>query len=125
MNAYKLVDKQPVRIPEGALDDLEKAWQIENRRVAADVIGHVAVSTVFLVYDYAPGGSAPILFETMVFGSSNRSYDQYQERYHTWEAAEAGHARVVEALRHEQDDADILPTSPTALHNLPQPPTPD
>ena len=58
MNAYMLVDKQPVRIPEGALDDLEKAWQIENRRVAADVIGHVAVSTVFLVFDYSPGGSA-------------------------------------------------------------------
>ena len=37
----------------------------------------------------------PVLFETMVFGGE---YDDYQERYHTYDEAEEGHKRIVEMV---------------------------
>jgi hypothetical protein len=47
------------------------------------------VSTVFLGLDHNFGREgAPLLFETMVFGGAQ---DGQQERYSTWEEAEAGH----------------------------------
>lgn len=68
-----------------------------KKRVAKSIIDEDCnVSTVFLHIDHAyTSDSPPILFETMVFGGR---YDQYQERYSTWEEAEAGHQRVVEAV---------------------------
>jgi hypothetical protein len=51
------------------------------------------VSTVFLGVDHHYFGEGPpILFETMVFGGE---LDHEQERYCTWEEAEAGHALMV------------------------------
>ena len=46
------------------------------------------VSTVFLGLDHAFDGGTPLLFETMIFGGE---HDEYQERYATWDEAEAGH----------------------------------
>lgn len=34
-------------------------------------------------------------FETMIFGGE---HDQYQERYSTWDEAEAGHKRAIELV---------------------------
>ena len=52
----------------------------------------VRVSTVFLGLDHSFGGGKPILFETMIFGGK---YNDYQERYSTWEEAEVGHKKAV------------------------------
>lgn len=60
-------------------------------------IGEAEVSTVFLSVDHNWGGGPPILFETMIFG--NAAFDGFQDRYHTWDEAAAGHKRVVAALR--------------------------
>lgn len=67
-------------------------------RVAHDDLpsAHVSVSTVFLGLDHRFGPGAPLTFETMVFGGS---LDQEQERYSTWDEAEAGHAAMVERVK--------------------------
>lgn len=72
-----------------------------NRRVAHTLIGPYRVSTVFLGLDhnYCESGP-PLLFETMSFGPEGAPDDcQMQQRYSTWDEAEAGHAAVVEWLR--------------------------
>lgn len=56
----------------------------------------VSVSTVFLGLDHQFGEGPPLIFETMVFGGP---LDQYEERYSTWEEAEAGHKRWVEKAK--------------------------
>jgi hypothetical protein len=63
-----------------------------NRRVANDSEGDVRVSTMFLgtEHGYTPDG-APLVFETEVIGGE---HDYYQERYATYDEAEAGHARI-------------------------------
>lgn len=94
MDMYNINGRIPSKV-----DDI-KQWEgmcnIEKRRVGyTDVNEDVAVSTVFLGLDHAiPSlhGNTPILFETMIMGGPN---DGYQERYATWEQAEAGHARIV------------------------------
>ena len=69
----------------------------EGRRIGFTDLGDVHVSTVFLAIDHRfLGDGPPILFETMIFGGE---FDQWMDRYQTIEAARAGHARVVEALR--------------------------
>lgn len=55
----------------------------------------VRVSTVFLGTDHSFFGGPPMLFETMIFGGE---HDEYQERYSTWEEAEAGHQRAIELV---------------------------
>lgn len=60
----------------------------DNKIVASSEFGDARVSTVFLGMDHSFGGGLPLLFETMIFGGK---HDGYQERYHTWAEAEAGH----------------------------------
>lgn len=79
--------KNPVRC-----DDMERWGDFirvpENKVVARSEFGSASVSTVFLGLDHSFGGGRPVLFETMIFGGKS---DGYQERYHTWKEAEAGH----------------------------------
>jgi hypothetical protein len=55
----------------------------------------IEVSTVFLGSDHNYWEGPPILFETMVFGGE---YNNQQERYYTWEEAEAGHKKWVKVV---------------------------
>lgn len=69
----------------------------DQRIVARTEIGGVRVSTVFLGLDHNfRREGPPILFETLVFGGP---LDQEQERYATYEEAEAGHRRMVRRVR--------------------------
>lgn len=78
---YKLVDRKPVKC---AMMDME-----DDRAVGRANIGKTLISTVFLAIDHNwHAGGTPILFETMIFGGQ---FNGYQERYSTWEEAEAGH----------------------------------
>lgn len=52
----------------------------------------IMVSTVFLGIDHQYGEGEPLLFETMIFGIND---NEYQERYSTWEEAEAGHEKAI------------------------------
>lgn len=65
----------------------------DARKVAFTTVGDVDISTVFLAINHAFHPNDPDLwFETMIFGGS---HDEFQERYTTWEEAEAGHAAAV------------------------------
>lgn len=73
-----------------------RAWGMwmarKDRHVAETRLGDVWVSTVFLGMNYNHSGiGPPILYETMIFGGK---YDQYQDRYCTWDEAEAGHKKA-------------------------------
>jgi hypothetical protein len=88
---YKLEGKTPVP------SDLMTWARSMNkpRHVGNDKINGVHVSTIFLGMNHQYGDGPPLLFETMVFGGE---FDQEQERYSTYEEAEAGHARWVAAV---------------------------
>lgn len=74
-------------------------FKANDRIVCRDeVCGHL-VSTVFLMIDHNFLGGDPILFETMIFSEGDSVLDEYQERYHTEDAARAGHARIVAMVK--------------------------
>jgi hypothetical protein len=55
------------------------------------------ISTVFLGLDHGLTRARPILFQTMIFGGT---LDGQQERYSTWEEAEAGLQRWLEKVKY-------------------------
>ena len=88
----------PIPVTDWSAPDEADVWAIENRRVALTTVSDISVSTVFLVLDHAlVTGTIPLLFETMVFGIEDDH--EYQWRYATWDEAEAGHDRIVAALK--------------------------
>lgn len=75
------------------LMDWARWFQTAERHVAETHIGPAHVSTIFLGLDHRFGSSGPpLLFETMIFGGP---HDGYQDRYATWDEAQAGHAKAV------------------------------
>ena len=63
------------------------------------------VSTVFLGLDHNFFFSGPpILFETLIFGGI---HNNKMWRYSTWEQAETGHNRIVEAIMGGDDPDDL------------------
>lgn len=91
---YKLEDKRPV--PCASEEEFHDQFRA-NRAVAKTQVGPSHVSTVFLVVDHSfESGRTPVLFETMVFGGL---LDQEQERYCTYEQAEAGHLAMVDRCK--------------------------
>jgi len=88
---YKLDGKKPVPCD---LTEMAKVFE-SDRGVAQTKIGDVTISTVFLCIDHQFGDGPPVLFETMIFGGQ---FDQYMQRYHTWEEAEAGHGYAVDFI---------------------------
>jgi len=99
MKKYILDGKVPV-----PCDDVlswGKEYEKQDRKVAQNKIGDANISTVFLALDHNWGEGPPILFETMVFGGK---HDQYQERYSTWEEAEAGHAKALKMVKEGNHD---------------------
>lgn len=93
---YKLEGKIP--IPVKSIQETEGLFgkNDHKRIVGSDTINGIHISTVFLVIDHSFRDGPPILFETMIFGGK---YDQYQDRYCTWEEAEVGHAFAVEMVK--------------------------
>lgn len=91
---YILEGKNPV-----PCKDIEKwaYWmeKIENKRVALTDSDGLAISTVFLGINHSGSDEMPILFETMVFDSDEKTIDNYCRRYHSWEEAESGHWEIV------------------------------
>ncbi len=97
-DTYILEGHTPVPVPWGTW----AAWWKDraHRRVAESwVTPQARVSTIFLGLDHRHGPyGPPILFETMVFWEHGE-LDQEQERYATWDTAEAGHAAMVARVR--------------------------
>jgi hypothetical protein len=83
----------------GGMQEMIDANLPITTRLFSTEIGQSRISTVFLSMDHSLAGligdGSPVLFETMVFGGE---YDDYQERYHTYDEAEEGHNRIVEMV---------------------------
>jgi hypothetical protein len=96
MRHYKLINKIPIEI-----DDFTKFYD-GDRVVRQEKIENYYISTVFLGFDHSfLQEGTPILFETMVFNKVDEEWDQYQERYSTWEQAEDGHKLVCEKINNK------------------------
>jgi len=94
---YILKDKKAV--PVDNIIEWATQFESQDRRVAKDTINGVDISTVFLGLDHQYGEGEPLIFETMVFGGE---LDQEQDRYSTWEQAEAGHKAMIERVNQAQ-----------------------
>ncbi len=101
-------------IPVGVLT-WGKWFEKANRTVRKDTIGDVDISTVFLGLDHnfmCDGiPHPPVLWETMIFGGE---YDQYQERYSSYEDAVEGHERAMAIVlgsssKEQKVEEEILP----------------
>jgi hypothetical protein len=95
---YMLTKDRKVIMTEDVLE--WAAWfETFNRFIDESRIGDVRVSTVFIGLDYSFGeDSAPLIFETMIFGGKN---NHYQERYTNYDDARAGHAIAVDMVLDE------------------------
>lgn len=93
---YILEGKETVKV--SGLEEWARRMELDNRHVAVtEIAPGVAVSTVFLGIDHQHFRGPPLLFETMVFNDYGENGTQ--ERYSTWDEAEAGHARIVAEQR--------------------------
>jgi hypothetical protein len=104
MNTYILFFNQETQKTEYRLaQTLEEGLNFFNsgdKKIALDYFGDVKVSTRFLCYDHSLGSliiddRKPILFETMIFGGK---YNEWCERYHTYDEALEGHKRLCEMV---------------------------
>lgn len=96
---YILIDKKPVL----ELDIIKWAtWFEKSKRIVKQnglkILGQeIHASTVFLGIDHNfSGAGEPLLFETMIFDKDGD--ELYQERYSTWEEAEAGHEKAIKHI---------------------------
>jgi len=88
--------KDHIVIEEPNLMRWAKWFESADRIVKQTEIGRSKVSTVFLGLDHSFGHGLHLLFETMVFGGPTAGE---QERYETWEEAEAGHEQMVKDVK--------------------------
>ena len=85
-------------------------WFENNKRHVALTKGDkYVVSTVFLGIDHAFSEGPPVLFETMVFATSDWEKkaalpDEDCDRYQTFEQAKAGHVSMVKKWLGEDHD---------------------
>lgn len=83
--------------PAKDIHEFAEWFEKSNRILAKTKVKGFEVSTVFLGIDYNPDNEGePILFETMIFKGKK---SLYQERYHTWDEAMAGHNRIAGRLQ--------------------------
>lgn len=114
---YKLIGRLPVPVRD--VIEWARWFQTAERIVFKTDVGPLHVSTIFLGLDHnwsSNPESPPILFETMVFGGEEPRIimgrdmgdfrESYQERYASWDEAQAGHARAIEWARQRIAEAD-------------------
>jgi hypothetical protein len=101
---YILAGRMPV--PVQHLLQWAQWFETADRHVALTQLKHCRVSTIFLGLDHNFSDvGPPVLFETMAFqevghpGDSGEALSSIFGRYSTWQQAEAGHARCVDAAR--------------------------
>lgn len=110
LGKYILVDHVPVREPD-TIKWAEWMEDISKRRVDETLLEGYRISTVFLGLDhgFGPSWKAPLIFETMVFGSS---YDgEYQERCCTWEEALTQHQEAIKWVLDKLTEVDTKPNA--------------
>ena len=85
-----------------------KWFETANRTVEQTKVCGFLVSTVFLGLDHNWSSERlPILFETMIFEDNERhstAFEDYQERYCTWDEAVVGHHAAVRMVKNAKDN---------------------
>jgi len=96
----------PISLDEWAL----KVEDMDYKFIRQETIGRYLISTIWMGIDHNFYGSAPLIFETMIFVDSKDPNDElhlYQARYTTEAQAITGHeeavAMVFDTLRQERD----------------------
>lgn len=74
---------------------------------AADPSKSFDVSTVWLGLDHSFGDGLPVIFETVVFAEGS-SADETCQRYHSVEAARAGHVETVTVVAATLEDPIVM-----------------
>lgn len=109
MDTYILVGREPMLTPD--LHEWGRWFETADRHVGDDEVGPYRISTVFLGIDSNYWSGPPLLFETAVW-----EHDQWtiEERYATYDQAEAGHAKYVAACQvlYEAESGGALPGRP-------------
>lgn len=102
MNRWYYILLPDHSVKEVTLEEWAGSMEWGNRHVGDDTIMHgeipIRISTVFLWLDHRFGDGLPLLFETMIFGWPFDE-DEYQERYTTWEEAEAWHQKAIQVAQ--------------------------
>lgn len=84
-------------------DGMRALHEAGAHSVGRDVIGEMAVSTVFIGADLDAADPLPCLWESALFRHAGEGrlgqIIQVITRYASWEAADAGHRRLVDALQ--------------------------
>lgn len=98
---WKLEGKTPVPTDwDGYVDTFRVKEGKRITHIGDETINGVRISTVFLPINHQLDPQAsPLLFETMIFDSDGNVIYDYQERYSTWDEAEAGHKKAVELVK--------------------------
>jgi hypothetical protein len=113
---FKLIGKMAVQCD--TLLEWAEWMEVNSRRVANDEIEGIRVSTVFLGLNHDFSGKGdPLLFETMVFlpdGSTGTMW-----RYFTWAEAEAGHKEILDSVKQQLANVEIVTLE--ALRKLTKP----
>jgi hypothetical protein len=94
---YYILDAED-RVVRADLITWARWFEYANRHVGyTQITSECLVSTVFLGLDHRfSGNGPPLLFETIIFGGP---LDQAQNRYSSWDDAEAGHKAAVRKAR--------------------------
>lgn len=112
-----IIDDEHNIVPQPDLRMWAEWYETADRHVGFCDFGDMKVSTVFLGMDHSWDGSAPMLFETMVFERNRdpgleldyvQSDDFEMWRYSTWAQAEAGHEKMCELVRAAQRELEEL-----------------
>lgn len=95
-NMYYILSGHDV-VPIGSVELWGQWFETADRRVDYTEVGSTEISTVFLGMDHLfSDDGPPEVFETMIFGGP---LSDSQWRYSTWEQAEEGHAKAVQAVK--------------------------
>lgn len=94
---YYYLDENKNCVP-CSVEEYSRKFESDKKRVAYDEVKEKRISTVFLGIDHQfVDNGTPLLFETMIFPLDS-FMDEYCERYSTWQEAEEGHKKVLQAV---------------------------
>lgn len=96
MPLYYKLDENNEPVPVADVMEWSKWMAEHSNRVAYDKIRDAEVSTIFLGINHSWNDTAPVLWETMVFGGP---FPNECSRYASHRMALAGHAAAVARLR--------------------------
>jgi hypothetical protein len=94
-NKYYILDENRKPLPVNDVTEWARQFEKTDRVIRKSVIGKFTVSTVFLGLDHSFYGGPPLLYESMVFNSS----DDFMRRYATEKEAVEGHEQICEMIQ--------------------------